>query len=372
MKRQILALTLILLSLAVLLFVTCTRQKEPIKIGLSVTLSGPGGAPGEHIRDGALQAVEEINLQGGINGRLLQLLVRDDRNNEHGIRLADEFLIEEEVVAIIGHSQSANTLTAYPYVTSQGTILMTAYTSVSELSGRDDLFLRTSVDCDLYGVKTAALLHEKDLRSVAFLIDMSNPAFGNAWVEQTERHFQGKTHVVRFHSAESPDWPQISEELLATVPDVIFLLTESSASATVAQFIRQRNTTIPLMASVWAQSRELINIGGKSVEGMTLISFVNPENSRPDYQEFSRKLEQNFGKKASARSARAYEMVTILADALGRLSVINTETLKAALLAGEYESLLGKVKFDPFGDVVRPVYEFTVNNGAFTTVGEIR
>jgi len=96
-------------------FTSCNQQQPPIKIGLAINLSGRGGEAGEHIRDGALLAIEDVNNSGGINGRLLELLIRDDQNSDEGIRKADESLINEGVVAIIGHSYSSNTVKAHPF-----------------------------------------------------------------------------------------------------------------------------------------------------------------------------------------------------------------------------------------------------------------
>ncbi|MDA3971982.1 MAG: ABC transporter substrate-binding protein [Desulfobulbaceae bacterium] len=367
-------LTLILLTLAcgLAVFIACSQEPEPIKIGLAANLSGPGGSASEHIRDGALQAVEDINNQGGVKGRPLQLLVRDDQNSREGVLRADESLINAGVVAIIGHSQFANTLIAYPYVTSRNTILFTAYTSTIELSGRDDLFLRTAVDTALYGRKTASLLQSRGIRSVVCLIDSSNAVFGDSWLEETRRHFQGDISAVRFDPAAMPDWTQIMGELLNPGPDAVILLTRSVTTAKAAQFIRKQNKTIPLITSPWSQSPELINVGGQAVEGMTIITFINPENSLPAYLSFSERMERNFGKKATARSARAHELITILADGLTRSTAMGGEPLKTAILAVEYDSILGRVGFDRFGDVVRPVYEVQVRDGELKTVGEIR
>ncbi len=366
------ALIVVTLATLLALLPACDRQKEPIKIGLSVNLSGPGGSAGEHIRDGALKAVEDINARGGVKGRPLLLLVRDDLNTAAGVLEADEALIKEGVPVIIGHSQSTNTLTAYPFVTSRNTLLMTAYTSTRQLSGRDDFFVRTAVESNLYGLKTAALLKNKGLQSAVFLIDDVNAVFGNDWLEETRRHFQGDLTEVHFNSKEKPDWPSVITELLASAPDAILLMTSSSISAVAAQFIRQQNQAVPLITSPWSQSPELITVGGKAVEDMTIITFIPSENERPDYVAFSRRLETNFNKKATPRSARAHELIMILADALGRCTTINALELKSALLVGKYESILGGVKFDRFGDTIRPVYEERIIDGVFKTIGEIK
>jgi hypothetical protein len=77
-----------------ILLTTCNRQQPPIEIGLAINLSGRGGDAGEHIRNGALLAVRAINEAGGINGRTIELLIRDDKNTEKGVEEAARSLLK--------------------------------------------------------------------------------------------------------------------------------------------------------------------------------------------------------------------------------------------------------------------------------------
>ena len=376
MKKQAVVLWLFLLlvpaSLSVLLG-ACNRQSDdPIKIGLSINLSGRGGEAGEHIRNGALLAVDDINGQGGIHGRPLVLLVRDDENSDEGIEKADTSLLAENVVAIIGHSVSANTIKAYPLITSHNTVLISAYTGTTRLSGKNDLFFRTAIDCNLYGVKTAALLKTKGISSLSVLMDMSNADFVEDYVEQLKKNFPGTLTTVQFLSRDNADWQKLAADLLAPKPDAVLLLTESTMTAVAAQKLHDLHFQGPLSATIWAQSPELLRIGGPEMEGLSLVSFVNPENQRPEYLKFAKELNEKFKKTATARADRAYEIVHVLADALKRCKVIDGQSLKASLLQGEYESILGPLKFDRYGDVIRPVYEVVVRNGRFVNGGEIQ
>lgn len=365
-------LRLIFLPLAfVALVSSCDRNSQPIKIGMSINLSGRGGVTGEHIRDGAMLAVDEVNKNGGINGRPLYLLVRDDENSDEGIRKADESLVKEGVVAIIGHSYSSNTIKAYPYITSSGTLMLTAYTATTSLSGKDDLFLRSSIDCNLYGIKTAALLAEKNVMAVSFLMDMNNADFVNDYVEQVQKNYQGGVTTVQVKSKEKVNWDKVANDLMANNAQAIVMLTESTMTAMAAQELKSRNYNGAIIATPWAQSPELIRIGGPATEGISIITFIDPDNRRPEYLKFSENLQRYFGKPATARSARAYEMINMLAQALGTCKNITANELKAELLKGQYNSILGPVSFDRFGDVQRPVYEIVLKNGRFTNAGEI-
>lgn len=123
------------------------------------------------------------------------------------------------VVAILGHSYSSTTVKAYPLVTGNRTLLLSAYTAAGSLSGKDDLFLRTSVDTALYGEKTAALLREKGARSIVFLMDMSNQFFVLDYRDRTAEHFSGTIREVHFNSKQENDWGQIATDLLT--PDLM-------------------------------------------------------------------------------------------------------------------------------------------------------
>ncbi|MBU0909755.1 MAG: ABC transporter substrate-binding protein [Proteobacteria bacterium] len=364
------SLIIVFFLLSVLL-PACKQTPEPIKIGLVINLSGRGGMAGEHIRDGALLAVREVNEGGGINGRPLILLVRDDENNKDQIKKVDQSLINEGVVAIVGHSYSANTITAYPLVTSRNTLLITGYTATNKLSGQDDLFLRTSVDCTLYGQKTAELFNLRQVKSLAVIMDMVNPGFALDYVKYLKEHFSGTVTEVRFTSKEDEDWPRIIGEVIAAGPDMVLSLAEASVTGLAAQKLRKEGYSGPLAASIWAQDPTLLDFGGKAVDNMSIVTFIPEENSRPAYLAFADRLQLEFKEKANARSARSYELIMILADALKRCPVITAQELKRQLLAKKYETLLGEVQFDQYGDVIRTIYEVVVSDGHFRTKGVI-
>lgn len=348
------------------------QAPEPIRIGLAVNLSGHGGTAGEYIREGALLAVEEANASGGIRGRPLELLIRDDKNTRAGIIAADTALIEQGVPAIIGHVTSNASLIAYPFVTSHKALMFTPYTATTLLSGKDDLFLRTSVDVTRYARGMATLLLQKKAKSVAFLMDMSNPSFVTEYFEMTGQFFSGQMEKVEFNPQNEIDWGVVLDRLLAPSPDAIVLLSEVSMTGIAAQKLRANGFTGPLVATLWAQTPDLMRFGGEAVDGLSIVTFIDPDNNRPEFISFSEKMGKRLNKPANARSTRAYEAVSILVQALRQASPITAEELKKQLLSNQFETLMGTVKFDPFGDVDRSVFEVRVKDGHFTRVGELR
>ena len=351
---------------------TWVRPPEPLRFGLALNLTGVGGTAGEYIREGAILAVEEVNATGGINGRRLELLIKDDRNTREGIIEADEALIAQGVMLIIGHVTSDNSLIAHPLVTSRNVLLFTPFSATTQLSGQDDLFFRTSVDVQHYGRPLADLLTAKGARSAAFLMDMGNPAFVEDYFTRTAHHFDGKTIPIRFNPEESENWNAVLQELLGNEPDTIVLLTEASMTGIAAQKLRARGFAGPLVATLWAQTPDLPRYGGDAVEGLSLVTFIDPDNDRPEFLRFSGVMQQRLNKPANARSTRAYEAVMILAQALRRSQELTVTHLKEQLLTDGFETLMGTVRFDRYGDVERPIFEVQVRNRQFMRVRQLK
>ena len=76
---------------------------DPIKIGLSGPFTGGSASMGVSMRDGVKLAVTEINKAGGVLGRQLVLVERDDEaRNELGVQIAQELIEKEQVAATLG------------------------------------------------------------------------------------------------------------------------------------------------------------------------------------------------------------------------------------------------------------------------------
>jgi len=77
-------------------------QAQPVKIAFLSSLSGPFTPWGIQVRDGMKLAIAEINAAGGVNGRPLELVERDDRNNASEGVTAFKYLVEREGIVAAG------------------------------------------------------------------------------------------------------------------------------------------------------------------------------------------------------------------------------------------------------------------------------
>ena len=95
---------------------TLAIAAEPIKIGVAGPFTGGSSSMGVSMRDGVRLATEEINKAGGVMGRQLLLVERDDEaKNERGVQIAQELINKEKVVAAVGYINTGVALASHRF-----------------------------------------------------------------------------------------------------------------------------------------------------------------------------------------------------------------------------------------------------------------
>jgi branched-chain amino acid transport system substrate-binding protein len=146
--------------------------KEPIRIGFPIPLSGPTAVYGEPVLKGAQMAVAEINADGGVLGRKLELLPRDSKASaDEAVRLSRELIIKDNVDFLVGTLTSAEA-PAVSTVAKENKIVFIAPTSKSTILTDDahihPYIFRISSNTDVEGLAGATeMARFKDVKTVA-------------------------------------------------------------------------------------------------------------------------------------------------------------------------------------------------------------
>ena len=362
-----------LLSILItLLLCSCTEQ-EPIKVGFIGSLSGKSSELCLIARDGAQLAVEEVNAQGGLGGRQVELIVFDINNNTEKAIEGVNVLADSGVKAIIGPSTSEMAKAAAPAANNRKTVLISPTASTIELAGIDDYFFRV-YPTSASNARTLAdyAVTVANNQRVAILSNLANQAFVEPWQAAFAQRFKelgGEvTTTISFNSKDrKSSLLEFAQEIVATEPDGILILTNSIDAGLFSQQINKLRTGIDLYGSDWTFSGELVQYGGKSVEGFTFTTNIDMNNEAAAFKTFKSNFADRFDKEPNFPAVFSYEATQLLFDALrnnsNRLQL--PETLKKL---PRVKGLQANYKLDSFGDIERPPYLNQVKNGAFVTV----
>src|SRR5882757_10675237 len=103
-RLQMIRLTQIAAAVALAASSTLALAADPIKIGVDGPFTGGSSSMGVSMRDGVRLAIDEINKSGGVLGRQLVAVERDDEaKNERGVQIAQELINKEKVAAVVGY-----------------------------------------------------------------------------------------------------------------------------------------------------------------------------------------------------------------------------------------------------------------------------
>jgi branched-chain amino acid transport system substrate-binding protein len=346
---------------------------NPVRVGFSAQLTGTQAELGVQERNGVQLAMNEINAAGGIRGRPIELIIRDDLGTPEGAKAADRELINRSVVAIIGHATSGQTLAGLEVTGPAHVVMLSPTTSTAALNGKDDLFFRV-IQSIVESTRDFAwhVYHDRNVTRIAVIYDTDNAAYVDSFRSsfEDEYHRQGGMIVseVNFSSKSQPDFAPLLAQVRSGNPEGLLIIATDFDTALIAQRTRLIDWNIPLYTSAWAQTGTLITNGGPAVEGLELAQAFPVNSQAPAYLDFRKKFSSVYGTDPAFGAVYGYESAQVLAKALETTGG-RSEGLPDALRGIEnFTGLVNSFSIDKYGDVQRPYFLAAIHNGTYVDV----
>lgn len=353
--------------LAGLVLLAGCSKPEPLRIGFLAELTGRNADVAESQRNGLMIAIELHKQQGLLNGRDVEVVVRDTGSQVATARLAAENILSEKVDIVIGPVTSGMVDALLPTLTAHNTVLLTPSASAWKFYGHDDMLFRVNLTTRDNGRNYARHVYQRGIHQVAAAVNANNRAFSESWLEEFSAAYTamgGRVVATEPFDSQSSNHTELVKRLLNAHPQGLLVIGNAVDTARLAQQTRKFNPTIPLIAAEWAGSDQLITLGGAAVEGLLIMQNFDQEDTSPVYQRFATLYRQRFGVNPVYGSVLAYDAATAALLALSKREPGMTP--KQALLAyGPYPGLQQQVVFDANGDAQRGAYLMVVHNGRF-------
>ena len=144
------------------------------------SLTGPGETYGTSANQAKQLAVDEINAAGGIDGRMIELVVEDSKCGAQDAINAYQKLTDVEGVRIIlGPTCSGAMLGAAPLAEKDGVVLFTGTASNPDIANAGDYIFRTSMSDEYVGIDSGNLMWSDGIRRVATITESTDYAEGS-------------------------------------------------------------------------------------------------------------------------------------------------------------------------------------------------
>ena len=339
-----------------LLFSAC-GDKDPLLIGFVGGTSGRVADLGISGRDAVQLAVDQCNRAGGIHGRQVQLVMKDDQQDPDIARQAVQDMIRKGVAAVIGPMTSDMGLAVLPLLDEAGLLAVSPTGTSQSLSGRDDHFFRVCSTTREFAVKSADYqIRSGNMRRISAIYDKSNLSFCKNWLENFTETFTALggevIHTLEFQAGEERSFLELGRDLLRMKPDGILIIANSMDSAMLCQQIHKLDPDIAITLADWGATERLLELGGKAVEGVTVVQTFNRDNPNPRFQDFRKEYLDRFHREPGFPGVYAHDAVQVVFTALKTRK--KNQTLKDTVLSlKKFQGLQNDFSFDAFGDVER-------------------
>ncbi len=329
-----------LTCLALLAMPFAAGAAEPIKLGALLSVTGPAAFLGGPEARTLEMAVEELNAKGGLGGRPVQLIIKDNGGSpEKAVSFAKQLIDEEQVFAIIGPATSGETMAVKALAESSGTLLLSCAAAEVIVNPVARWVFKTAQKDSHAATMIFQELKRRGLTRVAVLT--SNTGFGKAGKEQLEK--LAPEHGIQVVLSETYD--KAATDLTAEVTKVKAASVQAlvnwsiePAQAIVIKNARQLGLAVSIFQSHGFGNIQYVKAAGAAAEGVVfpmgrvVVAEALPEKhpQKAVLVGYKKAYEARFKEDVSGFGGYAYDALLILSQAVKAAGGADREKVRAA------------------------------------------
>lgn len=344
-------------------------EKEVIKIGAILPLSGEAAVWGENAKSGIELAKEQINNAGGINGRKIKVIYEDTKcEPATGVSVIQKLINFDEVQAVIGGICSSVTLATAPIADQNEVVLITPGSSADSISQAGQYIFRNYPKNSQFLNKIIEIIEKLDKKRVAILY--VNNDYGLGLKDYAlERIPREKIVLVETHNQKETDFRTTLTKLKAVNSEIVILATYYTDGSLILKQSKEKGIETLFMGTDCFDDPKVIEIAGRAADGI-IFSTVGL-GFAPRFLEFQQLYKEKYGQEPVFLSDFGYDTLNIIVEAIKKGNY-NGEIIKNYLYSmKDYSGASNIISFDENGDLINPLFILkTIKNGQFVLYEE--
>ncbi|MFA6132840.1 MAG: penicillin-binding protein activator [Phycisphaerae bacterium] len=363
-----------LVAVVVVVLIVMNRPRgnpQEITIGAILPLTGQGAAYGEAAKRGMDLAVQQVNSEGGIDGRTLRIVYEDSQGEpKSGVAAFQKLITVDRVPAVLGDLLSSVTLSIAPIANRREVVLLSPASSSPKLTDAGQYVFR-NCPSDVYEGTVMAdyAFNTLGYRRVAILRINNEYGVGIGGVFRRSFTDKGGTIVAEESYAEdATDFRTQITKIAGQNPEAVYLLGYKQMGYILRQ-AKELGFKTQFLSTVTFEDPEILKLGGAATEGVIYsASKFSPDSGDEVIRRFVNAYESLYQSKPNIFAGLSYDAVRILAIAM-RDGGTDSNGIRAALhRINKYPGVAGETTIDSHGDAVLTPVLKTVRDGKFVFV----
>lgn len=345
-----------------------------IKIAVAAPMTGDNAEYGKGFANAAKMMVEQWNAKGGVLGKKIEVVPYDDKNSgEEAASIAQKIVSDKDIIGVIGHFASGVCMAAAPTYNENKIIEISPSASHPDYSGIGPFIFRNNT---VINVEAAAGLDiaindlgKKNIGIISIKTDWGTKTSAIVKDLIKEKASTGAKVVAHEEVMEgSDDYSPAITKLNAAGTDVVIAVGMYNLVAPVAKQYKQVNPKIEIVGFSNSYSQQLLDLGGKAVEGIRFPVIFFSGSEEPKVKKYVDEYKTKFGSVPSALTSQAYDSTGMLLEAIKTAGSLDRGKVRDALAAIKYDGVTGNTVFNEKRDVQKSFVKVTVKDGKFQAI----
>ncbi len=370
MKKFALVMLVLVMAFAVTACGSKDDAADPIKIGVQGPISGQWALEGTGFVRAVTMLAEEINADGGINGREIQIIQGDDKGDPKEATLVAQRLVNQGVVAVVGAYNSTATEPASAIYNEAGVLHVTPSSTATGLTEKGyDQFFRTCFLDDRQGLFAAEFMTGTlGAKKIALIHD--NTTYAKGLADWTKIYLEELGAEVVFFDAIVPGEREFGPTLtrLKNVnPDAIYFTGYFSEGGLLLKQARDMGITSTFVAGNANNNADFIEIAGiQNAKGAIITTEPIPTDiDYPEARKFIDDYQARYGEMPpSIWTLSAADAFRVVVEAIEKTQSTDKDKLANYLhnTMKDFPGITGPITFDEKGDRLGTVHRAYIVN----------
>lgn len=347
-------------------------RPQEVKIGMLGPLTGGASKYGVEVRNGAQLAISELN-QKQSKYRYTLVALDDGADPSLAEERARDLVQQKEILAVIGSVTTPTTLSAGKIFQEARLPAVSPSATAASVSQLGDFIFRVCPSDTYQGRALAEYVVEvAGFSKIAILWDEKNASYSGALADSFSKRAEelGGSIVGREAYQEGQkEFSRPLQTLKATEPEVLFIPGYYTEAALIAQQIRAMDWDVPIIGGDGFHAPDLIEIGGKAVDGIRFTTFFVTSSSDPKVKDFVTAYQSRFGAEPGWVAAHGYDAMQVIARALEKEGATREAIQKGLTEIEDFPGVTGTISFDENGDVIKEILRLEIKEGKFQISG---
>ncbi len=346
---------------------------DPIRIGLFAPLTGSVAAYGVRFREAIELKVGQVNAAGGVEGRPIEIITEDDRNQPEDDATIAQKLVGTPglVLAIGGFSTTASMAAAPIFAEAKIPQISPSVTHPDFTKQSPYQFRQNNQETSLAQTNAEIILDKLKAKTVVIPYSQDDRGqFSSAGTAALIEKAGGKVLLREPVAPNSKDFRPLVSKIKSLKPDAVFLDLYAQEAAILIQQLHQAGLNIPAGGPTPLTSPQFIELAGKDAEGVVLHTIFFPGD--PSNKEFVQAYAAKYGRQPDQWAALAYDSADVGIEAIRRVvkfgKPLTGEAVRDELDNGPpYKGVTGITKYDR-GSVEKKPTIIIIHNGGYSVL----